>query len=137
MNSLAQEKNKQKEKLFSNNIEIIDDKKYYYDIIPSLADIICKGVSETNKNKIEKIYLFGSYAYGNPNEDSDLDICVIMEDEVDIRWEYVYIVKELRNIGIYFYDVLVYRKSEFFGSYHKESIENVIIKKGKILYERA
>ena len=25
----------------------------------------------------EKIILFGSYAYGNPTDDSDLDICVI------------------------------------------------------------
>jgi len=25
----------------------------------------------------EKIILFGSYAYGTPTEDSDLDICVV------------------------------------------------------------
>lgn len=34
----------------------------------------------------EKIILFGSYAYGAPNEDSDLDICVV-EKDYDNRWE--------------------------------------------------
>lgn len=27
-----------------------------------------------------KIIVFGSYAYGNPTEDSDLDICVVEKD---------------------------------------------------------
>ena len=34
----------------------------------------------------EKIIIFGSYAYGNPTEDSDLDICVV-EKEYENRWE--------------------------------------------------
>ncbi len=42
--------------------------------------------------KIEKAYLFGSYANGNPNEDSDIDIAIIsssfsgnrFKDNVDI-----------------------------------------------------
>jgi len=28
----------------------------------------------------EAIYLFGSYAYGTPNEDSDIDIYVVLPD---------------------------------------------------------
>ena len=36
--------------------------------------------------KPEKIILFGSYAYGNPTEDSDLDICVV-EKSYKSRWE--------------------------------------------------
>ena len=31
---------------------------------------------------IEKIYLFGSYAKGNPNTDSDIDVALIVE-----KWE--------------------------------------------------
>ncbi len=31
--------------------------------------------------KPEKIILFGSYAYGRPNEDSDIDILVVLEFE--------------------------------------------------------
>ncbi|MDR0935826.1 MAG: nucleotidyltransferase domain-containing protein [Oscillospiraceae bacterium] len=33
----------------------------------------------------EAIYLFGSYAYGTPHKDSDLDICVIVPDSVEAR----------------------------------------------------
>jgi len=32
---------------------------------------------------INKIYLFGSYAYGNPNEDSDIDLCVVVNDDTN------------------------------------------------------
>jgi len=41
----------------------------------------------------EKIILFGSYAYGEPNEDSDVDLLVVMparnqiDQAVKIRWE--------------------------------------------------
>jgi predicted nucleotidyltransferase len=44
-------------------------------------DIIKEAVLQVVPNT-EAIYLFGSYAYGNPNQDSDLDICVIVPDSV-------------------------------------------------------
>jgi len=34
----------------------------------------------------EKIILFGSFAYGNPTKDSDLDICVVQK-KYKSRWE--------------------------------------------------
>ncbi|MDO8454318.1 MAG: nucleotidyltransferase domain-containing protein, partial [Sulfurimonas sp.] len=30
---------------------------------------------------LDKIILFGSYAYGTPNEDSDIDLYVVTKDE--------------------------------------------------------
>ncbi len=36
-------------------------------------------VEELKKAEPEKIILFGSYAYGEPNDDSDLDILVIKD----------------------------------------------------------
>lgn len=36
----------------------------------------------------EKIILFGSYAYGEPTEDSDLDICVVernINSKIDVK----------------------------------------------------
>jgi predicted nucleotidyltransferase len=30
---------------------------------------------------LEKVILFGSYAYGNPNKDSDIDLYVVTKDE--------------------------------------------------------
>ena len=38
-----------------------------------------------NAIPVEQIYLFGSYAYGNPRKDSDLDIYVVLKDEVSMR----------------------------------------------------
>ena len=34
---------------------------------------------------VEAIYLFGSYAYGTPNKDSDVDLYVVFKDEMPMR----------------------------------------------------
>ena len=34
---------------------------------------------------VESIYLFGSYAYGTPTKDSDLDLYVVFKDEMPMR----------------------------------------------------
>jgi predicted nucleotidyltransferase len=46
-------------------------------------EIIKQGVLDTVP--AEAIYLFGSYAYGTPREDSDLDIFVVIPDSVEER----------------------------------------------------
>ena len=38
-----------------------------------------------NAIPVEQIYLFGSYAYGTPRKDSDLDFYVVLKDEVQMR----------------------------------------------------
>jgi predicted nucleotidyltransferase len=38
-----------------------------------------------NTVPVEQIYLFGSYAYGTPHKDSDLDLYVVLKDEVEMR----------------------------------------------------
>ena len=45
------------------------------ELIAGIVQKIVDGVSP------EKIILFGSYAYGNPTADSDLDLLVIMETQ--------------------------------------------------------
>ena len=42
-----------------------------------LSDI-CRIIDATVDT--EKIYLFGSYAYGTPTDDSDYDLCVIIPE---------------------------------------------------------
>ena len=39
----------------------------------------------TNTVPVERIYLFGSYAYGTPHKDSDLDLYVVLKDNVQMR----------------------------------------------------
>jgi predicted nucleotidyltransferase len=34
---------------------------------------------------VEQIFLFGSYAYGKPRKDSDLDLYVVLKDNVQMR----------------------------------------------------
>jgi predicted nucleotidyltransferase len=38
-----------------------------------------------NTLPVEQIILFGSYAYGTPHKDSDLDLYVVLKDEVQMR----------------------------------------------------
>jgi predicted nucleotidyltransferase len=38
-----------------------------------------------NTVPVEQIYLFGSYAYGMPHKDSDLDLYVVLKDNIQIR----------------------------------------------------
>ena len=38
-----------------------------------------------NAIPVEQIYLFGSYAYGTPHKDSDLDLYVVLKDDVQMR----------------------------------------------------
>jgi len=54
----------------------IDDIKQNLD---EISQIIVKTVP------VESIYLFGSYAYGMPNKDSDLDLYVVFKDELQMR----------------------------------------------------
>jgi len=44
-------------------------------------EIIKEGILQTVP--AEAIYLFGSYAYGTPHKDSDLDIYVVVPDSVE------------------------------------------------------
>jgi len=44
-----------------------------------ISQIIAKTVP------VESIYLFGSYAYGTPNKDSDLDLYIVFKDELPMR----------------------------------------------------
>jgi len=38
-----------------------------------------------NAIPVEQIYLFGSYAYGTPHKDSDLDLYVVLKDGLPMR----------------------------------------------------
>jgi predicted nucleotidyltransferase len=46
-------------------------------------DVLTRIIVETVP--VEQIYLFGSYAYGTPHKDSDLDLYVILKDNAPIR----------------------------------------------------
>ncbi len=82
---------------------------------------------------IEKIILFGSYAYGVPHKASDYDICVIVNGEVD---EIELAIDMRMKLRIrHALDLIVY-SSEKFNSKISEfnSFESIVSSKGICLY---
>jgi predicted nucleotidyltransferase len=81
------------------------------------------------------IYLFGSYAYGNPTEKSDIDIYVVTPDNINNFSElYAKIVGDLREKEIFFIDLLFGRESVFNARKVKNIFEKTILQKGKIIH---
>jgi predicted nucleotidyltransferase len=87
----------------------------------------------------EKIILFGSYAYGNPTHDSDVDLLVVMETYGNTK-------EKQREISMLLYprqfpvDIIVKTPKEVEAAL-KGGVDNAffireIIKKGKVLYDR-
>jgi predicted nucleotidyltransferase len=87
-----------------------------------------------DKECLRKIYLFGSYAYGRPNRDSDIDLCIVFADEVDITETYMKFAIPLFNKGLTSIDKLVYHESEFNEKKAKKGIVNTITTRGRLLY---
>jgi uncharacterized protein len=84
----------------------------------------------------EKIILFGSYASGNPGNDSDIDLLIVKESDLPSHRRGFEIRKSLIGLKIPM-DILVYTNSEFeMGKSEKYSFLSNILKKAKVLYER-
>ena len=106
--------------------------------IEKITPEIIKSLMPLNPNKI---ILFGSYAYGSPNENSDIDIFLI-KDDLTIETIKYYQRKARKNIRelIYKYqigfDILsaptayIEQKEDYF--YKVDILQN-----GKVLYEQA
>ena len=98
-----------------------------------LSDI-CRIIDKTVDT--EKIYLFGSYAYGTPTDDSDYDLCVIITEK-SIRP--VDAVKAIRRallpLQTMSLDILVYRADTFFRRAQGVTMERKIKRDGILLYE--
>lgn len=84
-----------------------------------------------------KIILFGSYANGTPNDDSDLDLLIIQDSDLPMQKRGLDIRMSLIGTKIPL-DILIYTKLEFEQEKSKNSsFLNSAIKNSKILYERA
>jgi predicted nucleotidyltransferase len=84
----------------------------------------------------DKIILFGSYAAGSANNDSDIDLLVIKDTDLPKHKRSFDIQKSLRGSMIPM-DILVYTQKEFEQEQqNKYSFLSTAIKTSKILYER-
>jgi len=97
-------------------------------------DIIKDSILKTVKARY--IYLFGSYAYGNPTDKSDIDIYIVIPDEENNITEiYSKIMLDLSLQKIFFVDLLLNRESTFNRRKSENILEETIVQRGKILYE--
>jgi predicted nucleotidyltransferase len=85
---------------------------------------------------VEQIYLFGSYAYGNPTPDSDLDLYVIMKDDAPLPALEAEQKIALASIGHkkMAADILVLTKSRFQRRLTAPTLEREVSKKGIVIY---
>lgn len=87
----------------------------------------------------QKIYLFGSYAWGKPTKDSDVDFCLVFDqikpkDALPLVWAAREAVSEF-NLAK---DIIVRttQRMESLRPYNAP-LESKIMKKGKLLYDAA
>jgi predicted nucleotidyltransferase len=101
-------------------------------------------IEKLKQTQPEKIILFGSYAYGEPTENSDLDILVVTSDNIipssfaEKSQIYLRISKAISDIKKEFpVDLIVHTKAmhqkfiEFDSLFARE-----LLTKGRVLYEK-
>lgn len=87
----------------------------------------------------DRIILFGSYAYGTPTEDSDLDLLVVKSDIEINRAERAVVVRRLlRGPDTPAMDILVRTPAEVAAAAEvRFTVEAQALQKGRILYAAA
>lgn len=107
---------------------------------PPVAKTLPKAVKRiVSELKPEKIILFGSYAYGNPTHDSDVDLLIIMRTRKKRAERYVAVSQVLdpRQFPV---DIIVKTPKEIVealkGGRDNSFFIREIIKTGKVLYDR-
>jgi predicted nucleotidyltransferase len=100
-----------------------------------------RAITEIIKEAVdcEKIYLFGSYAYGEPHKDSDLDFYVVVPDDAGRPIE---VKRKIRaNLGSMQrttpIDIIAARSSRFADMSALPTMERKIVREGVLLYEQS
>ena len=129
MNSILSKKQSMKNSILTQRKKIFIAP--FANKIPLISSLLLDVV---DKGTIKKIYLFGSYVYGKPKKTSDIDICVVIDDQADRVETYMKMLDPLIEQKIRPCDLIVTRESDFYGTNNINSIENTIIKYGRLLY---
>ena len=83
---------------------------------------------------IKRIYLFGSYAYGKPTKNRDIDLCVVINNKFNRSAQYMKIALSLYDNDICPVDLLVYKENQFYPITNPNGVKNTILTEGKLLY---
>lgn len=97
-------------------------------------DSITKIIAETVP--VETIYLFGSYAYGTPGKDSDLDLYIVFKDTLPMReLEALFSIRAaiapVRHMPL---DLIGLKQNRFLDRAIYPTLERKIVREGVKLY---
>ncbi|MCL1948105.1 MAG: nucleotidyltransferase domain-containing protein [Chitinivibrionia bacterium] len=84
----------------------------------------------------EQIWIFGSYAYGTPNKNSDIDVCVVMKDFSTMRELDAMVAVDVARYKIIHrpLDILVVKSEKFKKRKEIPTIERKIVREGIKIY---
>ena len=124
-----------------NHFNVIECSVYMVNVSQIINEI-----TETLKQEgVEKVILFGSYASGEPGDDSDLDIIIVTGDDyipatnrekMELHHKYNVLIRKFRKllpIDLLVYTRLMYSKLQESGSQFSKELN----RKSKVLYETA
>jgi predicted nucleotidyltransferase len=100
-----------------------------FEALPSAIEAIVRAI------KPKKIVLFGSYAYGKPTPDSDVDLLIIWDTDKPRR-ERVVAVSLLLYPRRFPVDIIVKTSRELEAELPHDFFLREIVNKGIVLYER-
>ena len=97
-------------------------------------DVITRVIADTVP--VEAIYLFGSYANGAPNKDSDLDLYIVFKDDLPIReLDAIFAIRKavapVQNMPL---DVIGLKQNRFLDRTIYATLERKITREGVKLY---
>lgn len=95
---------------------------------PKVADI----VNQLKPYHPEKIILFGSYAYGQPHDDSDVDLILIKRTKEPFLDRMVKIQSLLRTTTPV--DAFVFTPEEFERAKDSSLVVHEAVERGKVIY---
>jgi uncharacterized protein len=89
-----------------------------------------------NAIPVEQIYLFGSYAYGTPHKDSDLDLYVVLKDDVlmrdlDAGLQIRMAIARKKSMPV---DILAKKKKDFNNRLNDITLEKIVNRDGIRIY---
>ena len=85
---------------------------------------------------VEQIYLFGSYAYGKPRKDSDLDLYVVLNDDIPMRdldagLQISFAIARKKSMPV---DIIAKKKKDFVSRLDGISLERKVSRDGIRIY---
>jgi len=89
-----------------------------------------------NTIPVEQIYLFGSYAYGKPRKDSDLDLYVVLKDDLPMRdldagLQIALAIARKKSMPV---DIIAKNKKDFLGRLSDLTLEHIVNRDGVLIY---